>query len=137
MVNIRKNGNGATAASVVKGTGVGNRRGNKRQLAAMAASIAEGDVAFAPSARQLASIFGVSTAYIALAQKFSPAKRAAIIAGEDATNFSDLLSGPKAPLALPAPKVFDVDDAELEQIIRIAGIDRTLTVAAAVEARVA
>jgi hypothetical protein len=82
---------------------------------------------------QLAGHFGVSIPYINLARQFSPAKRKAIIAGEDPTNFSTLLNGPKTPLALPARK--RVSDAELEAIISRAGLERTLNAAAAVGTR--
>jgi hypothetical protein len=131
MLHYIKNGHDATAVPVIRGTGVANRHATKKQRAALAAAVLAGDVDFTPSQRQLASIFGVSVAYVGLARQFSPAKRKAIIAGEATINFTTLLNGPKAPLALPAPKL--VSDAELEEVIRIAGIDRTLTAAVAVE----
>ena len=133
MASSINGGNGATALVRIQGSGIAHRRANKRQLAALVASVLEGDVGYAPSMGQLAQHFGVSLSYIALARKFSPAKRKAIIAGEDAISFSALLNGPKAPLALPAPK--RVSDAELEAIICSAGIERTLNAAASVEAR--
>jgi hypothetical protein len=131
MVNSIKNGHGATAVSVVKGAGVGNRHANKRQLAALAATILAGDANFKLSKCQLAQILGVSIAYIGIAQQLSAVRRDAIIAGEDSINFTTLLKGPKTPLALPAPKL--VTDKALEDIIRSVGIDRALTAAAAVE----
>jgi hypothetical protein len=135
MVNITNGYGGATAIATIKGAGIGNRHANKRQLAAMAAAILAGDAGFKPSMRQLAQIFGVNVVYIGLAQQFSPAKRKAIIAGEDVTSFTALLNPPKAPLALPAPKF--VTDETLKETIRIAGIERTLNAAAAVEAHAA
>ena len=101
----------------------------------MVAAILEGDCGFAPSARQLASLFGVNLAYVALARQFSPGWRKAIIAGTDSVNFSALLNPPKAPFALPALKL--VTDEALEEIIRSVGIDRALTAAAAVETHAA
>jgi hypothetical protein len=134
MVNSINNGHGATAVPRIKGAGIANRRADKRQLAALAAAVLEGDIGYEPSLRQLAQIFGVNPVYIILARRFSPAKRKAIITGEDVTSFSSLLNPPAAPFALPKPKL--VSDQQLEDIIRIAGIDRTLSVAAAVETRV-
>ena len=135
MLNTTKNGHGATVVPMLKGAGIANRRADKRQLACLAAAVIEGDAGFKPSMRQLSQLFGVSVAYVGLARQFSPAKRKAIIAGEATINFTTLLNGPKAPLALPAPKV--VSDAELEAIISSVGIDRTLTAAAAVETHAA
>jgi hypothetical protein len=132
MLNTTKNGRGATAASVIKGSGVAHRHADKRQLAALAAAILAGDTDLKPSMRQLAQLFGVSVTYIGVAQQLSAAKRKAIISGQDAVSFTDLLNGAKAPLALPAPKL--VSDAELEAIISSAGLERTLNAAAAVEA---
>ena len=135
MLNIITNGYSATAAPVIKGAGVNNRHASKRQRAALAAAILEGDVAYAPSMHQLASIFGVSAAYIKLARQFSPAQRKAIVSGEAFISFSALLNPPKAPFALPAPKL--VTDKALEDIIRSVGIDRALNAAAAVETHAA
>ena len=132
MLNSIKNGYRATAAvPVIKGSGIANRCSDKRQRATLAAAILAGDVGFKPSMRQLAQLLGVNVTYIGVALKFSPGTRKAIMAGEAAVNFTDLLNGPKAPLALPAPKC--VSDAELEAIINIAGIERTLNAAVAVE----
>lgn len=133
MSNTIQNGHGATAVSVIKGAGIGNRHADKKQLACLAAAILAGDAGFKPSLRQLATLFGVSVTYIGVAQQLSAAKRKAIISGEDPTNFSTLLlNRPTAPLALPAPKI--VTDTELEETIRTAGIARTLDAAIAVEA---
>jgi hypothetical protein len=76
----------------------------------------------------------LNVTYVALARKFAPATRTAIISGEDTTNFSALLNQPKTPFALPKPK--RVSDAELEDLIRIAGLARALDAAIAVETRV-
>jgi hypothetical protein len=132
MLNITNNGHSATAVPRIKGTGVSNRHAAKRQRAALAAAIAEGDTVFEPSMGQLSRIFGVNLTYIALARKFSPAKRKAVISGKDEVDFSALLNAPKALFALPPNSV---SDTELETIIRRAGIERTLNAASAVEIR--
>ena len=132
MLHITKNGHDATAIPAIKGAGIANRCADKRQLAALAAAVLEGDTAFTPSLRQLAQLFGVNSTYVTLARQFSPAKRKAIIAGEDTTtSFTALLHAPKTQLALPAPKV--VTDEALKEIVRVAGISRTLDAAIAVE----
>jgi hypothetical protein len=69
--------------------------------------------------------------YVRLAQQLSPERRRAILSGKDATRFSVLF---KSRHALPAPKP-PVSDAQLAAAIRSAGIERTLEVAASVEAR--
>jgi hypothetical protein len=79
---------------------------------------------------QLARLFGVSVNYIKAARKLPPGKRKAVAKGDDWVSFSTLLH-PPAQLALPAPKV--VTDEALEQMIRVAGIERMLNIAIAVE----
>jgi hypothetical protein len=133
MINNINGTNGATGVPKIKGRGIANRRANKRQRAALVAAILAGDADFKPSMRQLAQLFGVSAPYVGIAQQLSAAKRKAIIAGEDAISFSALLNPPAAPFAFPKPKL--VSDQQLEDIIRVAGIERTLNAAASVEAR--
>jgi hypothetical protein len=119
------NGNSnATAPKIIKGRGIANRHADKCQLAAMAASFLEHDDDFEPSARQLSQVFGVSLAYIAVARELSPETRKAIASGKDSTSFAVLLNPPESSLALPAQK--PVSDARLAQVIRSAGIERTL-----------
>jgi hypothetical protein len=123
--------NGGATARVVKGRGIASRRADKRQLAALAASILEGDLGFRPSARQLAQMFGVNATYIHVARHLSPAKRQAIAAGEDQASFTALLNPPER-LALPAPGS-SISDGELTDIARRVGPDRMLEAAVAVE----
>jgi hypothetical protein len=115
MVNIRTRYTSASVIPVIKGAGVANRHADKRQLAALAATILEGDTGFTPSLRQLAQLFNVSVTYVSLARQFSPATRKAIRAGAN-VSFTAVLNGPKAPLALPAPRI--VTDEELETVVR-------------------
>jgi hypothetical protein len=108
---------------------------NARQRACLAANIlADPDGSFHPAVNQLANMLRASPAYIGIARQMSAAKRAAILAGYDETSFAGLLNAPKAPLALPAPKASNwIGDAELLNIVRTAGVARTLDAAVAVE----
>jgi hypothetical protein len=81
------------------------------------------------SLRQLAQLIGVSAPYIQAARQLSPTKREAIANGTDSTPFTTLLPSSKPSLALPKP----MSDAELANIIKNAGLDRTLAAACAVE----
>jgi hypothetical protein len=113
---------------VLNGRGLGNRRLDKRQRAVLAADIIDGVVTLQLSAQQVAQVLDVSVSYVALAQRLSPEKRKAILAGRDSM---PLLAPPARRLALPAPT--DIDDATLVEVIRTVGIDRTLAAAVEVE----
>ncbi len=126
MLNTTKNGHGAMTVPTIKGAGVGNRRATKSQRAALAAAILMGDVNFKFTVSQLALIIGVNPVYIWLAAQLPRAKRDAIATGKDKTSFSTMLKSPKAPKP--------VTDEVLTNIVRVAGVDRILTVAAAVDA---
>jgi hypothetical protein len=115
---------------VISGKSLVHRHLNARQRAAIAADILTGRIILQPSARQLASLLGVCPAYVRLAQQLSSEERQAIASGTDATRFAVLF---KSRHALPAPKPA-VSDAQLAAAIRAAGIERTLEVAASVEA---
>jgi hypothetical protein len=126
--------NGTAAASGTSLDGRTLRHLDARQRACLAANILAQPGPFHPAVNQLANMLRVSPAYIAVARQMSAAKRAAILAGYDKTSFVGLLNGPKAPLALPAPKAANgVGDAELLSIVRNAGIGRVLDAAIAVE----
>jgi hypothetical protein len=135
MLNITNGCHGATDVPKIKGRGIACRHATKRQLACLAASIAEGDTSFVPSMQQLATLFGVSTAYINVAKKLSPAARKAVIEGTISVDFPVLLSQLATIVALPAPRL--VSDVELEAIVRQAGITRVLDAAVSVEAHAA
>jgi hypothetical protein len=124
------NGNGSTTAGprVLNGRGLGNRRLDKRQRAVLAADIIDGVVTLQLSAQQAAQVLDVSVSYVALAQRLSPEKRKAILAGGIPCRCS---LHPARRLALPAPT--DIDDATLVEVIRTVGIDRALAAAVEVE----
>jgi hypothetical protein len=131
--------NSATAARrVVSGKSLAHRKLDKRQLAILAADLVDGVMTIQLTMRQVARLLGVSENYIRIAQRFSPAKRAAILAGRDSTSFAVLLNPSARCLALPAPKqpIIDwagIDDATLSDVVRAVGIDRALAAAVAVE----
>ena len=129
-----------TNARVLSGRGVVHRHWTKRQLACLAANVAEGQTRVDWSIAQLSAALRVGRGYIDLARSFSPEKRQAIIAGLDHTSFATLLKAPESQLALPAPKrrvVINgksIDDVTLMAVVRSAGVERTLQAAMAVEA---
>jgi hypothetical protein len=120
----------ANSPRVIPGKSLVHRHLNARQRAVIAADILAGRLILQPSASQLASLLGVCPAYVRLAQQLSSEERQAIASGTDATRFAVLF---KSQHALPAPKL-TVSDAQLAAAIRAAGIERTLEVAASVEA---
>lgn len=124
--------NGATAPRVIKGRGIALRKASKSQLAALVAAIVKQDVGYKPSAKQLAAWFGVNLAYVGLAIALSPAERAAIISGKKKTEFAALLNPPTKALALPKSK--PASSEMLVHLIREIGVEKTLDLAAAVEA---
>jgi hypothetical protein len=117
--------------TVITGASLVHRHLNKRQRAVLAANVVDGLARFVPTNRQVADIFGVSQGYIDAARRLSPDKRKAILSGRDSTSFVDLLNGHRQ-LALPSPQPV-IDDARLIDVIRAAGIERTLAAAVAVE----
>lgn len=105
-----------------------------RQRACLGANILATPGPFVPTVSLLATILRVSVSYISAARKMSPAKRNAILAGIDNTSFVPLLNAPQARLALPAPKVADdIANSFLVDVVRTAGIERTLAAAVLVE----
>jgi hypothetical protein len=109
----------------IVGAGLANRHLDKRQRAVLAADVLDGTMRLNPSQKQLADIFGVSVVYIAIAQKLSPGRRAAILRGWDPTPFTELM--PRRSAMLPAPNL------QLEHVIRAVGVERVLEAAVAVE----
>jgi hypothetical protein len=127
------NGNGSAIAPrrVLSGRGLSHRHLNKRQRAVLAADVVDGIVTVQLSAKQVAQLLAVSVPYLALAQQFSPEKRAAIMSGKDDTSFVALLNPPAPQLALSAPRLAITwdgasDDALLANV-RAAGVSRTWT----------
>jgi hypothetical protein len=129
-----------TNARILSGRGLVHRKLDKRQLACVAANAAQGQTKIDWSVAQLVAALKVSRAYVDLARTFSPEKRQAIIDGLDATSFAALRKAPELQqLAIPAPKRRivvngkSIDDATLLQVVRSAGVERTLQAAMAVE----
>jgi hypothetical protein len=130
-----------TNARVLSGRGLVHRKLDKRQLACVAANAAQGQTKIDWSVAQLVAALKVSRAYVDLARTFSPEKRQAIIDGLDGTSFAALRKASEMHQpALPAPKRRivvngkSIDDATLLQVVRSAGVERTLQAAMAVEA---
>jgi hypothetical protein len=129
------NGNGtATRMPVITGQSLVHRQLTKKQRAVLAADVADGVTRYEQMLNEIARSFGISVAYLGIARGLSPAKRNAILQGLDLTSFTKLLSLPHQP-ALPAPTIdpAHLSDTQLERVIRSAGVERVLNVAAAVE----
>jgi hypothetical protein len=128
------NGNGGAVIlpptpKVIHGRSLAHRQLDKRQLACLAADVIEGATVIVLTQKQIADLFGVSVVYIQHARRLDPGKRAAIVRGWDPTSFATLASRRKVR-ALPAP---DLNQLDLEELIRVVGVDRALEAAAAVE----
>jgi hypothetical protein len=87
----------ASAGPRVNGRAVAHQKLDARQRACLGAQVLFGEKQLAPSVRQLAALFGVSAPYLMIALGLSPAKRAAIASGEDATSFAVLAERLKQP----------------------------------------
>jgi hypothetical protein len=127
-----------TKVGSLSGRGVVHRHLDKRQLACIGANVADGLIMFEPSIAQLAAALKVNRVYIDLARTLSPEKRAAIIAGRDATSFVALLK-PISPQLPPWASASNgngesVDDTEIIAIVRKYGTGRVLDACVAVEA---
>jgi hypothetical protein len=119
----------------VVGTGLNNRKLSKIQRAVMAADTYDGVLRLNPSQKQLAAIFNVSVTYLTIALGLPPARRTAIMRGEDPVSFTELMNPPRQlSLAGPViPNLKMVTDGELETMIRNAGVERVLEAAVTVE----
>jgi hypothetical protein len=120
-----------TNARVLSGRALVHRKLDKRQLACVAANVAEGQTRIDWSVAQLVAVLKVSRAYIDLARSFSPEKRKMIVDGVDCTSFAALLKAPELQqLAIPAPKRRilangkSIDDVTLLAVVRNAGVER-------------
>ena len=134
------NGNGGTAAigrSKVSARSLLHQDLNQSQLAAILATVLEREVDYHPTARELAQYHHVSEGYIRVARTWAPEKRQAVASGKDATSIATLLNPPSLPLALPKPTTNGtlLDDAALFAVVREAGVDKVLAVAAAIDAQ--
>jgi hypothetical protein len=115
----------------VNGRGLRHRKADAKQRAVFAAAWLLGELHVTPSQALALQIFGPSRPYLRLALLLSAAERAAIIRGKDSAAFRALIASEVKPLGRPKPA--EVDDAALRELVRIAGVDRVLDAAAAVE----
>jgi len=91
MVGIYPNGGAGGPVQVLRGKCLAHAKYlDARQWACLAAAVRLDEAVYQPTLVELARIFGVSMAYVSLAEKLSPAKRWAIILGCDATPFATL-----------------------------------------------
>jgi hypothetical protein len=140
-----RNGNGGAfilppTPQVITGRSLAHKQLDARQRACLAANVLDGLAKLDPSQAQLAVMFGVSIPYITVARRLSPSQRIAIVRGWDQVSFTELLHPPRQMSlwgpAIPSLRVLttaEVTDSQLAAVIRAAGIERTLNVAAAVD----
>jgi hypothetical protein len=129
-------GNGVTTfipptTKVITGVSLVHRKLSKTQLAVLAADVEDGLAQYVPTHQQVARDFGVSQTYIDIARKLTPGKREAILRGWDSTPLTELM--PRRSAMLPAPNGASITNLQLEHVIRIAGIDRVIEAACAVD----
>lgn len=135
MATLSQNGNGKAVtilpptAPVISGRSLAHRRCSKRQLACLAADVIEGLTTINPTQSQVATLFGVSLAYIRIARRFDPGKRAAIVRGWDPTSFANQVKPDRKVLVIT-----DASNASLVDLIRKIGVERVLEAACAAEA---
>jgi hypothetical protein len=131
--------NGRSAAILplrtIRGHSLAHCQLTKQQRAVLAADVIDGLAAFVPSHKEVATIFGVSTPYINVARRLSAGKRTAILRGWDPVSFTELMNPPRqVSLVGPViPNMKVITDADLENLVRNAGIERVLEAACAVE----
>jgi hypothetical protein len=120
------NGNGATPrASLISARSLVHRRLSKAERAVVGAAILEGGVQLQDLPLRIVSqVVGCSVAYLTAAQRLAPAQREAVVRGHRPLIL---------PRVVPAPNCASITNSYLETVIRSAGIERVLDVAAAVE----
>jgi len=136
MEHFPKNGNGGAVIlpptpKVIRGRSLAHKQLDKRQRACIAADAIEGLTTVDPTKAQVAAMLGVSLAYVAVARKLPPGKRAAILRGWDPTPFAGLMKG-ETGKAVTRVKV--ITDSDLANLARAVGPERMLEAAATVEA---
>jgi hypothetical protein len=120
----------STPTRTISGRSLVHQHLNARQKAAIAADILDGADDVKPTAVQISRMVGVSVSYIAIARKWTAAKRAAIRNGAKFPKPAPLLKiVPTAPVVISIP----VSDAEVDAMIREAGVDRILARACEIE----
>jgi hypothetical protein len=115
--------------AVLTGASLAHRRLDKRQRAVLAADIFDGQ-RYLPSKKELVHLFGVSLPYIEIALRLTPDLRRAILNGRSTVSFVDLA---RSPRQLKLPMCASITNQQLEHVIRIAGVERALAAACAVE----
>jgi hypothetical protein len=123
-----RNGNGHATQKVERGAGLALRKLSKSQRAVRAANVYDGIAIFQPTRRQLAAAFGVSEIYIDRARRLPPEKRHAIAEGRYGLSRLNPTARPK-----PGNGAAIVDDVTLTAMVRAVGIEKTLSIASAVE----
>jgi hypothetical protein len=121
---------GARPPKVERGASVVHRKDTKQQKAAKAADVYDGLAVFQPTQGELAYLYGVSVALINRARQLPPERRKLVAAGRTR------LSSPARVQTLPKPATSNgksIDDAAVFDLVRNIGIEKVLTIAAAVE----
>jgi hypothetical protein len=137
MDHHSKNGNGSAVTTlppttkVITGVSLVHRQLSKAQRAILAADVIDGLARYVPTNQQVAAAFSVSQPYIDVARRLTPGRREAILRGWDTTPFTELM--PRHPTMVTASNGASITNLQLAHVIRAAGVDRTLEVAAVVE----
>jgi hypothetical protein len=123
------NGNGTKRSRVERGVSLAHRRDSKSQRAAKAAEVYDGGT-YQPTLRELSILYGVSMSTIHRARQLSPEMRHAVAVGRAKLP----LPTRQLTLALPESTGNGKMDDVLFKIVRRVGIEKMLSVAAAVQA---
>jgi hypothetical protein len=119
----------ATPLRVERAAGLALRKLTKSQRAVRAANTYDGIAVVQPTRSQLALMFGVSHGYIDRARKLSPEKRQAVLAGRiGLSRITPPTRRPKSGNGSAA-----INDDTLTDMVRAAGIEKVLAIAATVE----
>ena len=122
--------NGAARPKIERGVSVAHRQDTKQQKAARAANVSDGLARYQPTDVELARLYGVSVTLINRAKQLLPEAREAVAEGRAH------LPQPVRVLTLAKPAAGNgqtIADAVVFDVVRKAGIERVLTIAAAVE----
>jgi hypothetical protein len=134
MVLHSTNGNGGAVIlpptpKVIRGRSLAHKRLDKRQGACLAADVIEGLTVITPTQAQVATMCGVSLAYVRIALGIPPGKRAAILRGWDSTPFAALITKTGTTKVINTK----ITDTALVKAIRAIGTERVLNAAVVAE----